>query len=449
MNWRKPLIYTLLYLTGSKIPNILTEIGYVDGLSAEKIKEYQNEKLKNLLIHAYQNVPYYHKVLPEAKVIINGEVHLENFENMPLLTKDIIRKERENLYSHDYAKRKHYKNTSGGSTGEPVTFLQDKQYDEWNISTKIHVNKYLGKDLGNREIKFWGSSRDVIEGTLAYKEKIINYLYNRKFFNSYNLNKENVEKLVYLNNKFRPDAYWSYADSALEFSKIVLDKNIEFHPPKLMITTINPLNDTERNIIENTFKCPVYDEYGSREVGWIACQCKAKGDLHTFPWFNYVEVLDQKNNIVGAEDEGRIIVTSLENYSMPLIRYDIGDVVVSGGYSKCSCGRYVFSLKEIHGRTLGYFKKRDGSLVHSHFIVERLFFKDWIRRFQVIQEDFEDILIRVEKYKEPKNEDFAEISNKVKIIMGENCLVRFEFVDNIKPTESGKYLYTICKVADC
>jgi len=446
MNWRKPLIFAGLYLTGSRIPQYLKEIERVEKLPQKEIKKYQEDKLRKLLLHAYKNVPYYHRILPKAGVIKKGKVHLENFDKIPILTKDIIRKEGKNLYSKDYKKRKPYENTSGGSTGEPVKFIQDKDYDEWNIATKIYYNRMLGKDIGEREIKFWGSDRDIIEGNLTFKDRAINYLYNRKFFNSYNLNEENIDKLIKHHNSFKPFSYWSYADAAFEFSKVVNDNKVKLYPPKFIISTINPLYDNARESIEKAFGCPVYDQYGSREVGSIACQCKQQKCRHTFPWYNTIELLDKEGREVKEGEEGRIIVTNMRNYSMPLIRYDIGDIAVSAGHLKCSCGRNFFSLENIIGRSLGYFKKRDGSLVHTHFIVQTLFFKKWVKRFQVIQDDLEHITIRIEKDAEPNKNDLKDIVNKTKILMGNGCAVEFEFVDEIKPSKSGKYLYTVCEI---
>ena len=451
MNWRKPVIYALLYLTGSKIPANLKCIKSLERLSQEELKIFQDNKLKELLLHSYKNVPYYHRILRDSDVIDENEnLNLDNFDRIPILTKDIIRREGENLYSKDYQKRKYYTNTSGGSTGEPVKFIQDKYYDDWNIATKIYFNQMLGKEIGEKEIKFWGSDRDIIMGNLTLKDRLLNHLYNRKFFNSYNLDGKNVDALIKLNNVFKPSCYWSYVDATFEFSKIVLNKNIQLFKPQFIVTTIGPLSDNIRNVIEDAFKCPVYNQYGSREVGVIACQCKEKKHLHTFPWFNFVEVVDENNRSIGQGEEGKILVTNLTNYSMPLIRYDIGDIAISAKYEKCDCGRNFLQLKDVLGRTLGYFKKVDGSLVHSHFIVQSMFFKNWIKRFQIIQKDFNLILVKIELQSQVNtteySEDLTEIKDRIKLIMGEDVKVEFEFVDVIEPSPSGKYLYTVSKV---
>jgi phenylacetate-CoA ligase len=446
MNWRKPFIYFLLYATGSKIPKYLKQIRKYEYLSQEEMAELANRKLERLLFHAYNNVPYYHKILEESNVVVGGQVRLENFSSIPILTKEIIRKEGRNLYSKDYKQRRPYENTSGGSTGEPVRFVQDKEYDEWNIATKLYFNAVLGKEVGEPEIKFWGSDRDIIKGNLTVKDRIINFLYNREFFNSYQLNEQKINELINLNNRFKPKGYWSYMESALELSEFLSQHKTDFHPPKIVISTIGPLTEEVRGKIESGMKCKVYNQYGSREVGAIACQCREQKGLHTFPWWGYVEILDDKDKPV-ENKEGNVIVTTLHNYSMPLIRYKIGDVAIGGGH-KCSCGKETFLLKKILGRTLGYFKKSDGSLVHSHFIVQSLFFRDWIKRFQLIQDRIDHILIKVEldKDRKPPEEDLEDITQKTKMLMGQSCSVDFEFVDHIGRAPGEKYLYTLCKL---
>ncbi len=444
MNWRKPFIYSLLYASGSTIPENLKQIRKYEYARREELDEMRQRKLEKLLIHAYENVPYYHRVLEHCGVIAAGKVNLEKFPEIPILTKEIIRKEGRNLYSRDYKSRKPYENTSGGSTGEPVRFIQDKEYDDWNIATKLYFNIVLGKDLGQPEIKFWGSDRDILAGNLTVKDRLINLLYNRKFFNSYRLSEQEIRQLIDLNNRFKPVAYWAYMESALELSNYLSRNELYFHSPQSVISTIGPLTDEVKENIETNMSCKVYNQYGSREVGAISCQCTKQRSMHTFPWWNYIEILDEWGVAV-QNQEGRVVVTTLHNYSMPLIRYDIGDVAIAGGWG-CDCGRNSLLLKTVIGRTLGYFKKADGSLVHSHFLVQALFFRDWIKRFQIIQDEIDHVLIKVQLNENAVESDVEDITRKTKILMGESCKVDFEYVEDISRTASGKYVYTLCKV---
>ena len=446
MLYRKYLILALLFLSGRKVGRHLREIQQLEKASADEVKQHTEQNLKKLLLHAARNVPYYSRILPECGVIADGTVRLENFSRIPLLTKDIIRQQGENLHSRDAKHRKPYANTSGGSTGEPVHLLQDREYDDWNTATKIYFNAALGKEMGQREIKFWGSDRDILEGTLMLKDRLINWLYNRKFFNCYQLNDTILNDLVRLNNTFKPVAYWSYMDSAIELADFLSNHNLAFHSPKIVISTIGPLTEPLKERIEAGMGGKVYNQYGSREVGVIACQCKEQKGLHTFPWWHHVEVVDAHGNPV-ENSQGNVVVTTLRNYSMPLIRYEIGDVAV-GGSSNCPCGRKTPVLDSVIGRTLGYFKKADGTRVHSHFIVQALFFRTWIRRFQVIQEAFDKVVILMELKDGvgPNENDLADIRAKTQVIMGSQCVIEIRIVDKIKHSQSGKFVYTLCKI---
>jgi len=446
MNWRKPVIYALLYGSRSQIPQCLKRIRQLEFASQEQIQGLLNTKLERLLLHAFHHVPYYHRILGQHEVVVQGQVRLQNFCRLPLLTKEVIRTQGSDLYADDYRTRKSYDNTSGGSTGEPVSFIQDRQYDAWNIATKLYFNEMLGKAVGDSEIKFWGSDRDILAGCLTWKERLINQIYNRRFVNCYRLGETELNELIALNNAFKPVAYWSYMESALELARYLGRHPRDFHAPRFIISTIGPLTDEVKTEIESNLNCPVYNQYGSREVGGIACQCREQKGLHAFPWWNHLEVVGQDDQPL-EQGEGRVVVTTLENFSMPLIRYEIGDVAVAGGHD-CGCGRHSFQLSQVMGRTLGYFKKADGSLAHSHFLVQALFFRSWIKRFQIVQDALDHVLIRVEQAPniDMPSAEQEDIIQKTKVLMGAQCQVEFDFVEEISRSASGKFVYTLCQV---
>lgn len=434
MNWRKSIIYLLLNLSGSKVLKNLKEIEEVSSFSVEEKEKYQKDKLKNILLHAYNNVPYYKKILAQAAVVINGEVYLENFSRIPVLTKDIIRKEGINLYSTDYKQRKPYENTSGGSTGEPVKFIQDKEYDAWNIASKIFFFRKLGKDEGEKEIKLWGSDRDIIKGNLTPKDRFINFLYNRKFFNCYNFSDQDMANLVKLHNTFKPCMYWAYVDGIFEFSKYVLKNKIQLFSPKFIVTTIGPLHEYNRKVIQDAFGCKVYNQYGSREMGIISVENENK-EMDISFWRQIVE-------LCGVNQEKSLVVTSLDNYSMPLIRYEIGDVAEKGTeqYSFGETASFL-TTKPVVGRTLGFFKKKDGGLKHTHFLVQQLFFKDWINKFQLIQKDYD--LVEIKIVGTENKEEMKKVEDLIIGFLGEEFKIEWNFVDSIQTSISGKYLYTV------
>lgn len=439
MNWRKTLVFAGLYLTGSKIPDYLNEMEELQYKPQDEIRRYQEEKLKKLLSHAYTNVPYYHRILPEAEVTNNGEVNLENFDKIPILTKDIIRKEGENLYSKDYKSRKPYENTSGGSTGEPVKFIQDKLYWQMNIANKFYFNRLLGKDIGEKEINLWGSERDIIRNTLSLKEKITNQLYNRTFLNAYKMDEYKLREVVSEINRVKPVSIWVYVESIDLLARFIKDNDLKVYSPKCIITTAGTLFPEIREKVETVFECPVYNQYGSREVGPIAVECNYKQGLHCFPW-------SQKLELIGEEELKDIIVTDLTNYSMPLIRYGIGDIGESSDSQICKCGRPTLFFKDIKGRITDTFINKNGTAIYGAYFRHALFGVEWVKKYQIVQKDYDFILYRIVKSGDIRENDLKKITDFVKRIMGDNCKVEFEFVDEIELSKSGKYRYTISEV---
>lgn len=442
INWRKPVIFAALHMSGSKIPGYLEEIDQVSRMSREEIVRYQEEKLKLLLLHAYRNVPYYHRILPESGVISGGNVRLEHFEDIPFLTKDIIRKEGKNLYSSDYLKRKPYENTSGGSTGEPVRFIQDREYHEWNTATKLSFNKVLGKEIGDKEIKFWGSDRDIFEGTIGIRNTLINFLYNRYFINSFRLTPQKLQNTVNEWEKVKPLFVWSYLSSAHELARYLENQSKALkNPPKGIIVTAAPLSESMRQYLEKNLGTRIYNQYGSREVGAIACECPKQEGLHIFDFFQYVEIINQEKS-----GDGHVVVTNLRNYSMPIIRYQIGDTAeTKTGF--CSCGKQSSMIQNITGRITDHFILEDGTMIGGGYFSHMFFFIPWVKKFQIIQKDYSTVVCRIVPIGNASTSDTQDIEKKIRFLMGDSCNVIFDFVDEIEPSMSGKHRYVICEVS--
>jgi len=442
MNWRKPIIFALLKITGSKIPSILKEIEQIDNSSKKEIEAYQKDKLEKILLHAWQNVPYYTRVLEKAKVVVNGKINLENFDKIPILTKDIIRKEGKNLYSKDYKERGFYENTSGGSTGEPVRFIQDKEYEAWNYANKIYIKLKAGQDFGERELRLWGSERDLILGKEKPKIQLRNWLYNRKEFNAFKMSKEDMHRFIDEWNKFNPTWVEAYVQPIFEFSKFIELNACKINSPKNgVLTSAGTLYPEMKEKIEKVMNCKVYNRYGSREVGDMACS-KGGANLYLSPWNHYLEILNKKLIPCANKKIGKIYVTTLNNYSMPLIRYDIGDFA-ENSYEK-------YEINQVLGREMSVFKTKEGKIIPAEFFIHFIgvvYNKDFISKFQVIQKDYKLIEIKViVKDQKGFNQSKIKIEDSIKKVMGKDCKINWTIVKEIKPTKSGKYLYTVCEI---
>lgn len=444
INWRKPTIFALLYLSGSKIPRNLKIIQKLAKSSKREIRKYQKEKLKKLLSHAYKNVPYYHRVLAESGVITkSGKINLKKFPNIPILTKEIIRREGKNLYSHDCKRRGYYKNSSGGSTGEPVEFLQDRNYSDWNIANKLFYKISAGYKIGEPELRLWGSERDLLEGKENWKIRVRNWLYNRHDFNSFSINDERMGSLVNNWNQIKPQWVESYVQSIYEFSQFLQERKFEVIAPRGILVSAGMLYPKMRKKIERVFGVKVYNRYGSREVGDMACSCGESDELHLSPWNHYFEVLK-----TSREGNGSVCVTTLNNYSMPLIRYQIGDVVILKKDSRCDCGLNTSMITKVVGRSVEMLLTTKGDKIDGEFFTHLFYFQPWVKKFIVEQKSLKRLEIRYEENSEvaAKKSDLKELEKTIKKVMGRSCSVIWTKVARIKPLKSGKHLYTVSKI---
>lgn len=412
----------------------------------DKLLEYQGKHLKSLLLHAYKNVPYYHHIFEEVGVVSDDVVDLPKFDKIPILTKEIMRKYSEERSSKDYTTRKWYYDSSGGSTGEPIRFIKDGIYRKWmNANVYYYYKNIIGIDEPSvKKIILWGSERDVFKGSVGLKAKIANWRTNTVFLNSFRMTEEDMEDYIKIVNSYKPDLIRGYTGSLYELCRYAERKNMKIYTPKILISAAETLSDEMRGKIENVFGTGLHDYYGSREVGGLAGECKY-GLMHIFMFTNYVEILDNNNQPVKEGGEGRVIVTNLHNYSMPFIRYEIGDMAVLGP-EECKCGNILPTLKKITGRITDHFSKKDGTIIHGEYFTHLFYLKDWVKAFQIIQEDYKRIRILVVLQSNISDSEKKDIENKTRLVMGTDCNIIWDFVEEIPKTKSGKYLYTKSRV---
>ena len=408
-------------------------------LAQQGLLELCSSYLQQLLGHAYQNVPFYTRAL--SSICRNDRVDLDRLDRISLLTKDDIRRSQKELASKDICARKWHYNTSGGSTGEPVRFIQDKMFDRWtNVTTKYYYHNMIGIDeLAVKKVLLWGSERDIYTHTLDLRATIVNWLTNTTPLNSFRMTQRDMEEYVRIINTHRPDLIRGYADSLYQISEFVSARGLNIHSPRVMVSAAEKLDKKRRETIERVFGTRVYDFYGSREVDGIAGEC-GRGMMHIFMFNNYIEVLPERVAPLKNSDIGRVIVTGLHNYSMPLIRYDVGDTAILGP-ANCGCGDPLPTLAAVTGRVSDHFLTRDGTLIHGEYFTHLFYFRDWVRSFQVIQEDLTRVRV-LAAVGEANQHEMNDISDKIRLVMGQECSVIWEIVEEIPNSPSGKHIYT-------
>jgi phenylacetate-CoA ligase len=417
--------------------------------SIEENEKIQKDLLEKIVIHSWKYSPYYKKVFEEAGVVDNGVFDFSNWSNVEFLTKDLINENWDDLQTTSdpqFSQRGNYENSSGGSTGKPVKFIQHRSHWIRGMACKWLFFSFID-DYPTKHIKLWGSERDILEGRRVFSTKIRNFIYRRRVQNAFLMSSEDVERYVEEINKFEPVFIEAYVQSIYELSKYIKEHDLEVYSPKGVVTSAGTLYPEIQDLIEEVFGCPVLNRYGSREVGDMACSCDKDEGLHLNIFQHYFEILNDEMKPCRPGEIGKVYITSLSNFSMPIIRYEIGDVAIPSENKECSCGRGLPLIASVKGRSVNLFKKADGTLVDGEYFTHMFYFKDWVQQFQVIQKDYVHLIMKI-RLKGDKNErEIKQIEHDSRVVMGEDCCIEWEFIEGeIPPTKSGKYLYTISEV---
>jgi phenylacetate-CoA ligase len=403
--------------------------------------------LTRLLQHCQKAVPYYAELLSQAPG--GWQVDPAGYlPKLPILTKALIRQNFEGLKARDLGQRRWTYNTSGGSTGEPVRFIQDREYTDRQSATQLLTFDWAGRPVCEPALRVWGSERDILQGSVGLKMRLLNWVAQEEWFNAFRMTPAAMRNLLAQLNRRRYRLIIAYAQALYEIARLALKEGIEVAPQAGIVTSAGTLYPFMRTAMEQAFGCQVFNRYGSREVGDIAAECAAHEGLHVLGHANYVEVVDDAGQPVADGTEGNLVITCLSNYAMPLLRYAIGDRGRLSLRRTCACGRSGQILEHISGRNVDTFRTRTGTLIDGEYFTHLMYFRAWVEKFQVVQESATLIRYRVVKTGgQPGQGELDDIRDKTRAVMGSECEVVFEFVDAIPEAASGKYRYTISNVA--
>jgi phenylacetate-CoA ligase len=252
--------------------------------------------------------------------------------------------------------------------------------------------------------------------------------------------------MIYANKlrSFNPVLLEGYAEAIYLFAKFLQENNIELHLPAVL-TSAQTLFDHQRTVIEKQFDTRVFNRYGTREFSGIAHECEKHEGLHINAENLIVEIINNGQKVKPGE-VGEIIITDLNNYVVPFIRYHVGDVAVQSG-KKCPCGRGLPVISRVEGRLQSVIVGANGNYIIGGFFPHLL--KDYksINQFQVFQPDHKSIVLRIVKGDEFISSELDKAINKIRQYVGEDMKIEIEYVESIPLSESGKQQHTISKVS--
>lgn len=431
---------------------ILEELQEIQFFDYDNVKKLQREKLSSLLRHSFE-ISYYQRCFKSLGVTYHAlktDNPLDILEKFPILSKELVKDNYQDLCASDHKSRGSNINFTGGSTGVPTKFLQDRNYKEHSQAHKSLAYSWRGVDCFDGVFYIWGAALDLNKGFIS---TIKNFIRNRYYFNCFSLTEKNIRFCIKKLNTKKPALIVAYADAIYEIAKYANEHNLFVEPQQAIHTGAGNLYDFMKEEIAKCFQCKVFNHYGARDAGSLASECIAQDGLHLMELHQYVEILDEDNKPVLDGEEGKIVVTTLDNYSMPLIRYEIGDRGIKSPYKECPCGCVFSKLQSVTGRSEGRVITPDGQYIDSHFFVHFIGVEcnqtGDVKKFQVVQNKISEIEINIVPKKDVLDDTVKEnIKSQLQDRLGPSIKVMINMVEDVAKTPTGKYRYVINHLYD-
>lgn len=415
------------------------EIQETQWLGEKELEVYQLTRLRRIIRHAWESVPYYRQLMQERQIRLEDITTLSDIGKFPIMCKEDLKTIGDDIVSMKYPKFLLRTAHTGGTTGLPVPMKRDI----WSIARE-HAFVRRQFDWARVEISdrcAYLEGRVVVppgksSSRLYYYDGVMKEL----TLSTFHLTPEVVGDYVRAIKSHKVKAILAYPSAAFVLAKGCLDENIRV-PLRCVLTTSETLDDGKKRVISDAFGCAVFDFYGSAERVCYIHTCE-KGTYHLIPEYGLTELIPAEPP---NEDCYRIVATGFWNMAMPLIRYNIGDLVKVSG-RKCSCDRAFPVVDKIIGRDGNIITTPSGVQLGASVIECMLahvlypMYEMPVLAGQVIQESPDRVILEYV----PADSFSQKDANKLRKLLREEVPEEIEVdvcsVDKIRQTPSGKYL---------
>jgi phenylacetate-CoA ligase len=395
------------------------------------MEKYQLKQLRAVVLHAYTHSPFYHEKFRKAGVNPGDITCLKDIEKLPFTTKEELLKAGDSVVARNVPPSHHRMITTSGSTGRKLKITHS---EDFLIRTAALFYRIYW-DWGMRPFKRISYVRHApLDDTVLYNS---------------------TEKYLFQKVGIAPSFYIStFVDTEHQLDSLLSQKPhiLVGHPPDLVAlakaarargvdmtfdfvgSNSELLTGVERRFIEETFDCPVYDEYSSLEVGYIARDCTQK-HMHLVSDSVMTEFI-KEGEPAAPNEQGGVVVTSLCDDATPFIRYVQGDIA-SYSDEKCTCGITFPVMNVVEGRTDDFLQLPSGEEVPPTRIVPLFFQFDTIKEFNVIQTATDTVVVNIvptEKFTESEKQQLLQ--EILEALPGIH--ITFNHVDTIEKTPRGK-----------
>ncbi len=422
-----------------RFPRYLAEFRAMERWDAQALQSWRFKRVQALIEHANKTVPYWSEQLDRLGAKPGDFTAPEHVRLLPALTKDLINQLGDALISRDPVRSRVSFNSTGGSTGKNVWFLLDLETQDRRRAAGRLTEGWDGVEPGTRTATVWGASLDAKPSRAA---QWYDRLTNKLFLSAYGVGLEKVGEYYAALSRFKPDVISAYPSLLLHLARQVGKDRCRALGVRLIYTSAEALYEPVREELQELFGTAVRNRYASREFGMIASDCPQGGGLHLMDMRLWTETIPP----MSVDTPGELVITDLDNYTMPLIRYRIEDTA-RVSTKPCDCGRSWTRLATVDGRVLDVIVTPDGRAFGGTFFTLTLRpFDRSITQFQVIQERVDHLTVKIVPGVSWDLRKRAEVLETLNRQLGGGLQIDLIEVGEIAPLPSGKRRFVVSQI---
>ncbi|SHI14720.1 phenylacetate--CoA ligase family protein [Desulfofustis glycolicus] len=411
--------------------------------STQHLLGIQQRRLRELIAFVWENNSFYRERIAAVGLNPATMQNVTDLAGLPILTKSEIRDQMHNLLSRGLDQKTLQKAKTGGSTGTALELYFSEECSELRNACARRSDCWTGWRPGEPIAACWGNPKLP----KTYRERLkFNLIQPYFYLDTMRVDEKAVRFFAEQWRNAKPTLLYGHAHSLYLLAEALQDLAISLPAPKGILSTSMMLIPSERAVIEEVFETKVTNRYGCEEVSLIGCECERHEGMHLNIEHLVIEFLRDDGTPASPGEPGRIVVTDLINWVMPLIRYQVEDVGVPS-LSVCSCGRGLPLMDQVIGRVADFLIKLDGSRVAGISLIENTLTDiPGIRQMQIIQEAIDEIKLNIVPANNYTQETYDQLLSYFQDLFGDAVRYTIKKVTDIKAEPSGKYRFSICNV---
>ena len=399
------------------------------GWSEDKVIRYREQRLIRIMKHAVSQVPFY-----QSLRISPGSIRTsQDLKRFPIVTKQEIQENTDGfLWPRLKKEDLHVSRTSGTSCEPTQTYFDHRCWLFSKYALKMSRVWAVENPLFKRLLIVSEQPKTNLEASRPSRRRGAQILLKQKHLSLFDPVDDHIPVLL----NYKPHMLYAFPSYLLSLIQALEEKHLPYLKIPVIFTSSELLTGKARTQIENGFQARLYDVYGSTEFKEVAWQCR-QGRYHINFQNVYLET-DPKESIEPTGGS-RLLISSLTNYAMPLLRFDIGDRAEMGR-GKCPCGRESPYLRNIHGREADFIQLSNGKRVSPYLLTMTIEAHPAIQKYQIVQKSATELAIEFVAFADGDAHGISEaLSGKLRNILDDNIRVTFNKVDEIHRSESGKF----------